>query len=62
MSSRNGKKSKKPLQTTLGKATLPNNRNVEKLEDLSVIGKPIHTSLFGLQAILKMFQTGTSEV
>ncbi|KAJ8965916.1 hypothetical protein NQ317_014104 [Molorchus minor] len=39
-----GKKAKKPLQTTLGKAAVPDEKEV----DLSHVQKPIHTSVFGL--------------
>lgn len=58
MANRAGKKSKKPLQTTLGKAT----DNTEKDVDLSHVQKPINTSVFGLRQVLSLFQTATTEV
>ncbi|KAJ8971574.1 hypothetical protein NQ314_000628 [Rhamnusium bicolor] len=52
------KEGKKPLQTTLGKASCQNEREV----DLSHVRKPIHTSIFGLKQVLSLFQTATEEV
>ncbi|KAK5650805.1 hypothetical protein RI129_001834 [Pyrocoelia pectoralis] len=51
-------KTKKPLETTLGKAPTNGNEQI----DLSHIGKTIHTSLFGLRQVLALFETATEEV
>lgn len=58
MANKSTKKSKKPLQTTLGRAA-PNTG--EKI-DLSNVGKPIHTSISGLSELLSLRETGTQEV
>lgn len=58
MANRTGKKGKKPLQTTLGKASDNNEKDV----DLSHVQKPINTSVFGLKQVLSLFQTATQEV
>ncbi|XP_023015680.2 uncharacterized protein [Leptinotarsa decemlineata] len=57
MTNKTTKKGKKPLQTTLGKASLG-----EKEVDLSLVGRPIDTSIFGLKQVLTLFQTATEEV
>lgn len=58
MANKSTKKSKKPLQTTLGRAA-PNSG--EKV-DLSNVGKPIYTSIFGLSELLSIRENGTQEV
>uniref|UniRef100_A0A1Y1MYT8 C2H2-type domain-containing protein n=1 Tax=Photinus pyralis TaxID=7054 RepID=A0A1Y1MYT8_PHOPY len=51
-------KTKKPLETTLGKASTSSHEEI----DLSHVGKTIHTSLFGLRQVLALFETATEEV
>lgn len=51
-------KTKKPLETTLGKASTNSHEQI----DLSHVGKTIHTSLFGLRQVLDLFETATEEV
>lgn len=58
MASKSTKKSKKPLQTTLGRAAPTTGEKV----DISHVGKSIHTSIFGLSNLLSLPQTGTQEV
>lgn len=58
MATKSGKKGKKPLQTTLGKAASQSDKDV----DLSHVRKPIHTNIFGLHQVLSLFQTATKEV
>lgn len=58
MSSKSTKKTKKPLQTTLGKAAIQAGEKV----DLSNVGKTLHTSIFGLSQLLALRQSGTEEV
>ncbi|KAF5270330.1 hypothetical protein FQR65_LT05518 [Abscondita terminalis] len=52
-------KTKKSLQTTLGKAPACVNRDEI---DLSHVQKPIDTSIFGLRDVLGLFTTATKEV
>lgn len=59
MANKSTKKSKKPLQTTLGRAAAP---STGQKVDLSHVGKPIHTSVFSLSQVLSLTQTGTQEV
>ncbi|XP_056638296.1 uncharacterized protein LOC130446220 [Diorhabda sublineata] len=59
MTNKQTKKAKRPLQTTLGKAPVSN----EKEEiDLSLIKKPIETSIYGLHQVLNLLKTATEEV
>lgn len=58
MASKSGKKSKKPLQTTLGKAA----NQSDKDADLSHLRKPIHTNIYGLHHVISLIQTATKEV
>lgn len=58
MANKTTKKSKKPLQTTLGRAVPSAGEKV----DLSHVGKPIHTNILGLSQVLSLPQTGTQEV
>ncbi|KAJ8919134.1 hypothetical protein NQ315_012119 [Exocentrus adspersus] len=58
MANKSGKKNKKPLPTTLGKAPCENEKEV----DLSHVQIPINTSVFGLKQVLSLFQTATTEV
>lgn len=51
-----GKKVKKPLQTTLGKAS-----DQDKL-DLAEVRKPIHTSISNLREVFSALQNATEEV
>lgn len=58
MASKNNKgKIKKPLGTTLGKAS-----SQEDDIDLSHIQKPIHTSVHGLKEVFELFKNATNEV
>lgn len=58
MANRSTKKSKKPLQTSLGRAA----SNAGEKIDLSHVRKPIHTSIYGLSEVLSLHKTGTPEV
>lgn len=58
MANKSTKKSKKPLQTTLGRAT----SNTGEKIDLSNVRKPIHTSIHGLSELLSLRETSTPEV
>lgn len=59
MSSKSTSKKSKPtvLNTTLGKAPVG-----EEDVDISVVWKPIDTSIFGLREVLDLFTTATNEV
>lgn len=58
MANKSTKKSKKPLQTSLGRAPSGTGEKI----DLSHVRKPIHTSIFNLSQLLSLPQTGTQEV
>lgn len=58
MANKSSKKSKKPLQTTLGRAA-SNSR--EKI-DLSNVQKPIYTSVVGISELVNLRERGTQEV
>lgn len=53
-----GRKTRKPLETTLGKAP----KDQEKAYDVSHLRKPITTSIYGVKQVLSLFQTATPEV
>lgn len=58
MANKSTKKSKKPLQTTLGRASSSSGEKV----DLSHVRQPIHTNICGLSQVISLLQTGTPEV
>lgn len=58
MASKN--KSRKLLETTLGKASSSTGK--DETLDLSHLRKPIETSIFGLTQVLTLFETATDEV
>lgn len=53
-------KSRKPVETTLGRARPSGGK--EGTIDLSHLRKPIETSVFGLKQVLTLFETATEEV
>ncbi|CAG9859186.1 unnamed protein product [Phyllotreta striolata] len=53
------KKTKRPLQTSLGKAPCQNDK--EEI-DVSHVRKPIETSIYGIQQVLLLLETATDEV
>ncbi|EEZ97246.1 hypothetical protein TcasGA2_TC011044 [Tribolium castaneum] len=58
MTGRCKSKTRKPLETALGKAP----KDSERAADLAHLRKPIETSVFGLKQVLSLLQTATSEV
>lgn len=57
VSHKNQKKAKKPLETSLGKASTKPSE-----DDLSHLRKPIVTSITGIKQLLSLLETATTEV
>ncbi|KAL1491962.1 hypothetical protein ABEB36_012475 [Hypothenemus hampei] len=59
VSNKNTKRSKKPIETTLGKAPTKNN---DEENDISHLKKPIETNIAGIKQLLSVWSNATNEV